>query len=135
MRVLEVREPFGIDSAVFTKRPDPAPGPHEVVLRLNALSLNYRDRLVIDGINHWRPRGPRIPVSDGVGVVVATGSAVTRFKKGDRIAPIFYPKWLDDRPTAEKMQGALGGAAAYSTSQYGALPPTSVSGCRSALRS
>ena len=99
MRVLEVREPFGIDSVAFTTRPDPAPGPRDVVIRLKALSLNYRDRLVIDGVNRWRPSGPRIPVSDGIGVIVATGSEVTRFKKGDRVAPIFYPSGsMVDRP-------------------------------------
>jgi NADPH:quinone reductase-like Zn-dependent oxidoreductase len=112
MRVLEVREPFGIDSLGFTARADPAPGPRDVVIRLQALSLNYRDRLVIDGVNRWRPPGPRIPVSDGVGVVVATGQSVTRFAVGDRVAPIFYPRWIDGGPSTEKMQSALGGAAA-----------------------
>ncbi len=112
MKVLEVREPFGVDSITFTTRPDPVPGPRDIVIRLTALSLNYRDRLVIDGVSRWRPRGPRIPVSDGVGIVAAAGSAVTRFREGDRVAPIFYPKWIDGRPAAEKMQGALGGAAA-----------------------
>ena len=112
MRVLEVREPFGIDALAFPTRPDPSPGPRDIVIQLKALSLNYRDRLVIDGVNRWRPNGPRIPVSDGVGLIVGTGSAVTRFTQGDRVAPIFYPKWIDGRPAAEKMQGALGGAAA-----------------------
>src|SRR5687767_5051210 len=112
MRVLEAREPFGIDSLVFTSRPDRAPGPHEVVVRLKALSLNYRDHLVIDGVGRWRPTEPRIPVSDGVGIVVGTGSAVTRFAKGDRIAPIFYPRWINGPPSTEKMEGALGGGGA-----------------------
>lgn len=111
MRVLEVREPFGIDSLVFTTRPDPVAGPHDVVVQIHALSLNYRDHLVIDGINRWRPGGPRIPVSDGAGVVVATGPGVTRFKKEDRVTPIFYPRWIDGQPAAAKTQGALGGAA------------------------
>jgi NADPH:quinone reductase-like Zn-dependent oxidoreductase len=112
MRVLEVREPFGIESLAWATRPDPSPGPRDVVIRLGALSLNYRDRLVIDGVGRWRAAGPRIPVSDGVGVVVAAGRAVTRFAVGDRIAPVFYPKWIDGPPAAEKMEGALGGAAA-----------------------
>jgi NADPH:quinone reductase-like Zn-dependent oxidoreductase len=112
MRVLEVREPFGINSVVFTTRPDPVAGSRDVVVRLTALALNYRDQFVIDGIDRWRPREPRIPVSDGVGVVVAAGSAVTRFKNGDRVAPIFYPQWIAGRPATAKMQGALGGAAA-----------------------
>jgi len=112
MRVLEVREPFGVGSIAFTTRPDPAPGPRDVVVRLQALSLNYRDRLVVDGLGRWRPPGPRVPVSDGVGVVVATGSAVTRFATGDRVAPTFYPRWIDGGPAPEKMDVSLGGAAA-----------------------
>ena len=112
MRVLEAREPFGVDALSFAARPDPVPGQHDVVVRLTALSLNYRDHLVIDGVGRWRAPEPRIPVSDGVGVVVATGSAVTRFKEGDRVAPIFYPKWVDGPPATEKLQASLGGAAA-----------------------
>jgi NADPH:quinone reductase-like Zn-dependent oxidoreductase len=112
MRVLEVREPFGVGSIAFATRPDPAPGPRDVVVQLRALSLNYRDRLVVDGVGRWRPPGPRIPVSDGAGVVVATGGAVTRFATGDRVAPIFYPRWTDGRPAPEKMEVSLGGAAA-----------------------
>ena len=50
-------------------------------MRLKALSLNYRDHLVIDGVGRWRPPGPRIPVSDGVGIVVDAGSAVMQFAK------------------------------------------------------
>jgi NADPH:quinone reductase-like Zn-dependent oxidoreductase len=134
MRVLEVREPFGIDSVVFTTRPDPAAGPRDVVVRLTALSLNYRDQLVIDGINRWRPHGPRIPVSDGAGVVIATGAAVTRFKKGDRVAPIFYPKWIADQPATEKMQGALGGAAADGLyAEYAVIDETALVGVPSHL--
>ena len=74
MRTLEVHEPFGIDSLAFSTRPDPVPGPRDVVIRLRALSLNYRDRLVVDGVGRWRPSEPRIPVSDGVGVVIAKGA-------------------------------------------------------------
>ena len=110
MRVLEAREPFGVDSLAFAARPDPSPGPRDLVLRMNALSLNYRDRLVTDGVDRWRPPGPRIPLSDGVGTVADTGAAVTRFKIGDRVAPIFYPQWIDGEPSPEKMQVALGGA-------------------------
>lgn len=112
MKVLEVRAPFGIDSVQWVTRPDPSPGDHDVVVQLKALSLNYRDRLVVDGVNRWRPTGPRIPVSDGLGVVAATGAQVTRFRLGDRVSPTFYPRWIDGPPSAEAMDGALGGAVA-----------------------
>lgn len=110
MRVLEVREPFGIDALSFATRPDPVPGPREVVVRIEALAFNYRDRLIVEG--RWRPPVPRIPVSDGAGTIVAAGSEVTRVKVGDRVAPIFYPHWIDGGPDLEKMDGALGGRMA-----------------------
>ena len=112
MKALEVREPFGVDSLVLTSRPDPVPGPHDVVLRLHALSLNYRDHLVIQGVDRWRPTAPRIPMSDGAGVIVATGLAVSRVKEGDRVAPIFYPRWIDGGPTPGGLEKPLGGAVA-----------------------
>jgi NADPH:quinone reductase-like Zn-dependent oxidoreductase len=127
MRVLEVREPFGIDSLVFTSRPDPVPGPGEVVIRLHALSLNYRDRLVIEGFDRWRPTGPRIPVSDGAGVIAATGPEVSHVKEGDRVAPIFYPRWIDGGPTPKKMEKPLGGAVADGLyAEYAVVPESSV---------
>jgi NADPH:quinone reductase-like Zn-dependent oxidoreductase len=112
MRVLEAREPFGIDALTFTTRPNPVPGPRDVVVQLTALSLNYRDHLVVDGINRWRPPGPRIPVSDGAGVIIGCGAEVTRVKVGDRVAPIFYPMWIDGGPAPEKMDVSLGGSRA-----------------------
>jgi NADPH:quinone reductase-like Zn-dependent oxidoreductase len=112
MRVLEVRPPFGIDSLAFAERPDPAPGPRQIVVQLRALSLNYRDLLVVNGVHRWRPTGPRIPVSDGVGVVIAVGEGVTRVRIGDRVAPIFYPLWIEGGPAPDKMDLPLGGSGA-----------------------
>ena len=63
----------------------PAPGPTQVLMKMAAWSLNYRDLLVIGGMEGWRPETDVVPVSDGVGIVVAAGSDVTRFSIGDRI--------------------------------------------------
>ena len=112
MKVIQICDSFGVDAVQLVERPDPAPGPGQVVLKMNAFSINYRDLLVVNGVGRWKPSLPRIPLSDGVGIVTATGDGVARVKVGDRVAPIFYPKWLDGRVAAEKMGQSLGGAAA-----------------------
>jgi len=112
MKVIQICDSFGVDAVQLVERPDPAPGPGQVVLKMNAFSINYRDLLVVNGVGRWKPSLPRIPLSDGVGIVTATGDGVARVKVGDRVAPIFYPKWLEGRVAAEKMGQSLGGAAA-----------------------
>jgi NADPH:quinone reductase-like Zn-dependent oxidoreductase len=112
MKVFEIRDGFGVDALKLAERPEPVPGPGQIVLKMRAFSINYRDLLVVNGVSRWRPPFGRIPLSDGVGVVAAVGSSVSRLKIGNRVAPIFYPKWLEGGPAEEKVGGALGGAAA-----------------------
>lgn len=112
MKVIEIRDNLGMDSLQLVERPDPVAGPGQVVLKMRAFSINYRDLLVVNGVGRWKPSLPRIPLSDGVGLVAAMGSGVSRVKMGDRVAPIFYPKWPDGRVASEKMSSPLGGAVA-----------------------
>ena len=112
MKVIEIRDKFGVEFLAVAERPEPVPGPDQVVLKMKAFSLNYRDLLVVNGVGRWKPSLPRIPLSDGVGLVAAAGSGVSRVKMGDRVAPIFYPNWLDGRVASEKMGSPLGGAIA-----------------------
>jgi len=112
MKVIEIRDKFGVEFLAVAERPEPVPGPEQVVLKMKAFSLNYRDLLVVNGVGRWKPFLPRVPLSDGVGLVAAMGSGVSRVKMGDRVAPIFYPKWLDGRVASEKMGSPLGGAVA-----------------------
>jgi NADPH:quinone reductase-like Zn-dependent oxidoreductase len=102
----------GIAALKLDERPTPAPGRGEALVKMTAAALNFRDLLVINGTGSWKPQAPRIPVSDGVGVVVAVGDQVTRFRRGDRVAGIFNPNWLDGECTPEKTVGALGSAEA-----------------------
>jgi len=103
MKVVEIRDKFGVDSLKLVERPDPVPGRGQVVLKMKAFSINYRDLLVVNGVGRWRPPLGRVPLSDGVGIVAATGNGVSRVKVGDRVRPIFYPKWLEGRVAADKM--------------------------------
>ncbi len=100
---------FGIDSMEFVERPTPEPGPGEVLVKIHAVSFNYRDLLVVKGLYNPRMTLPRIPCSDGAGEVIAVGSQATRWKPGDRVAGIFMQNWLDGPPAPAKVRGALGG--------------------------
>ncbi|MFO0547019.1 MAG: NAD(P)-dependent alcohol dehydrogenase [Polyangiaceae bacterium] len=82
--------------------------PHEVRVRVRAVSLNYRDLIVARGAA--KRERPVVPVSDGAGEVIAVGSAVTRVAVGDRVAAAFFPTWLSGPLAAEHHQNALGGS-------------------------
>ncbi len=110
MQVYEIQEPKGIDSVVLAERPDPKPGYGEVLVRLRAASLNYRDLSVARGSYGRGIPVPLIPLSDGSGEVVEVGSGVTRWKEGDRVAGIFMQGWLGGQLDEAKSRTALGGA-------------------------
>jgi NADPH:quinone reductase-like Zn-dependent oxidoreductase len=81
----------------------------EVRVRVRAVALNYRDLMVAHG-NYGATGGqPLIPCSDASGEVMATGAGVTRFKTGDRVASVFFPKWIEGEATPVKTAFALGG--------------------------
>ena len=100
---------FGIDNLELATLPDPVPQRGEVLVRVHAVSLNYRDLMVVEGRYNPKMHLPRIPCSDGAGEVVAVGEGVTRVKPGDRVAGIFMQNWIDGEPDAAKIKGALGG--------------------------
>jgi NADPH:quinone reductase-like Zn-dependent oxidoreductase len=99
----------GIENLRRGKVPMPAPGPTQVLMKMAAWSLNYRDLLVIGGMEGWRPETDVVPVSDGVGIVVAAGSDVTRFGIGDRISAIFLPNWRVGPLTRDAYTRPVGG--------------------------
>ena len=82
------------------------------MVRMGAVSLNFRDLLVATGYDRWRPPTGRIPGSDGVGDVIKVGTGVTRFKAGDRVMTTILPNWISGPLTPEKRIGGLGGPAA-----------------------
>ena len=102
----------GIDRLERVRLAEPEPAAREVLVELRAAVLNYRDLLVVRGVGGWKPSGPRIPVSDGVGIVVARGRSVSRVRVGDRVAGIFLPRWIDGELDAGAYVDSLGGAQA-----------------------
>jgi NADPH:quinone reductase-like Zn-dependent oxidoreductase len=115
---------FGIDSLEFVERPTPQPGPGEVLVRVHAISLNYRDLLMVKGLYNPKLKLPRIPCSDGAGEVAAVGEGVIRWKTGDRVAGIFMQNWLDGPLTPAKSKGALGGDIDGMLAEYVVLRDT-----------
>jgi NADPH:quinone reductase-like Zn-dependent oxidoreductase len=101
---------FGIDNLKITERDSPVPGPGQVLIRMKAWSLNYRDLLVVKGLYNPKLKLPFVPFSDGAGEVLATGEGVGSFRTGDRVMPIFMQGWLTGPYIDAYGKTALGGA-------------------------
>lgn len=111
MKAYEIIGEGGIDALALNERADPTPGPGEVLVRVRASSINYRDLMTVMDPG---PRGipyPRIPNSDGAGEVLAVGEGGSRFKPGDKVCGTFFQGWIDGPITAADMARALGGTA------------------------
>jgi NADPH:quinone reductase-like Zn-dependent oxidoreductase len=110
MRLYRLAGPAGDDRLTLTEADDPAPGPRDLLVRMRAVSLNYRDLMVLEGrYAHGGVPDGLVPCSDGAGEVVAIGSQVDRFAVGDRIAGLFMPRWLGGPYEARYGADSLGG--------------------------
>lgn len=109
---------FGIDNLELIDRPMPQPARGQVLIRVHAVSLNYRDLLVTTGKYNPKLALPRIPCSDGAGEIAALGEGVTRWQTGQRVAGIFMQNWIEGPPAAAKQRGALGGDIEGMAAEY-----------------
>ena len=110
MRVFQIEGEWGMDHLKLSTRPEPKAGPGQVLVKMTASSLNYRD-LVVPNRGYGNHTGtlPLIPVSDGVGVVSAIAPGVTRVAVGDRVCPTFFQNWISGEPDLERLTRSLGG--------------------------
>jgi NADPH:quinone reductase-like Zn-dependent oxidoreductase len=109
MRSWQLTAP-GLEHLALVERASPEPGDHEVLVRVRACSLNYRDWLFSSGTYRAPAKLPIVPCSDAAGEVVAVGKRVTAWRPGDRVITSFFTGWVDGAQTQDSTTTALGGA-------------------------
>jgi len=125
MKVFQIQDQWDMDHLRLATRPEPNPGPGQVLLRMKAASLNYRDLLVpFRGYGPHTGELPLIPISDGVGEVIEIGAGVTRVRVGDRVCPCFRQGWIDGPP--EPSHAPLGGPIDGTMAELMCLPAEGV---------
>ncbi|HUR96937.1 MAG TPA: NAD(P)-dependent alcohol dehydrogenase [Pyrinomonadaceae bacterium] len=112
MKAYEIQQ-FGIENLALVDRETPEPNAKEVLVRIRAASLNFRDLMVATGTYNPRMKMPAVPLSDGAGEIVAVGDGVTKWKVGDRVIPIFAQRWIDGETSEEKRRTSLGAGAQW----------------------
>lgn len=110
MKAFQIRGEWSLAALQLVDLPEPQAGPGEVKLRMLGAALNYRDLLVpLRGYGRFTGELPLIPLTDGVGEVVAVGAGVTRVMVGDRVIPLTHQRWFDGPLRNEHAWDALGG--------------------------
>ena len=117
---------FGVDYLERMELPMLQIAPGKVLIRVHAVSLNYRDLMMVKGLYNPKMTLPRIPCSDGAGEIAAIGEDVSRVRVGDRVCGIFMQRWLDGPLTAEKSKAALGGDVDGMLAEYALLDQNGV---------
>ena len=116
MKAYQYRMGEPIAALQIVDLPMPSFGPGQVLIKMHAASLNFRDLLVVTGQFPRVQQEVIIPLSDGAGEVVEVGSSVTTLKRGDRVTPLYCQSWrageMQDGGTAWSLGGCIDGVAA-----------------------
>lgn len=122
MRALEAQS-FSIDSLRLVERPVPSPRRGEILVRVRAASLNYRDLAILGQKYLPSLPLPYVPASDACGEVVEVGEEVTRFRVGERVMPVYTQGWHDGMPTPEqRTKRTLGAPLSGVLQEYVVVP-------------
>jgi len=108
MRAYRIENFGSVDGIVLGESPDPQPGTREILVRVRATSLNYRDLMVLKGGGRGPTKQGVVPLSDGAGEVVALGDRTSRFAVGDRVIGCFHPRWFGGPIKADYLTDRLG---------------------------
>ena len=109
---------FGRENLKQNDIPQPTPGPGEALVRISAVALNYRDKLLYDGNYNPHLEFPITQVADAVGEVVAVGPNVSRVKVGDRVVTSYCTRWIDGEPTSKESLYSLGNVIPGALAEY-----------------
>jgi NADPH:quinone reductase-like Zn-dependent oxidoreductase len=117
MRAYQLQQP-GIDTLAKVDLPMPKPAHRQVLVKVAACSLNFRDLAIVLGKYRMPTKPNVIPLSDGAGEVIEVGAGTTRVKVGDRVAGCFFQRWSGGLPGADAQGSALGGTADGMLAEY-----------------
>ena len=108
MKAYELDGSGKIDNIVIRERAMPKPGPREVLVRMRAASLNYRDLMILRSQYLAGGKAGQVPLSDGVGEVIEAGEGVSLVTIGDRVMGTFFPRWLGGAISAASIRDQPG---------------------------
>jgi NADPH:quinone reductase-like Zn-dependent oxidoreductase len=126
VKAYEIRSEAGAGHLVLADRPKPSPGSGEILIRIRATSLNYRDLLTVRGGIGPSTKPALIPLSDGAGEVAEVGQGVTRVRSGDRVIGIFTPAWISGRARPGMTESLGGGMSDGMLREFAVLPESAV---------
>src|ERR1700722_2382190 len=108
----------GVDALLVVESPEPKPQYRQVLVKVKACSLNYRDLAIVRGTYRMPVCENLVPLSDGAGEVIEIGPGVTRVRAGDRGAGNFFQRWAGGEPGADSHKSALGGGIDGMLAEY-----------------
>jgi NADPH:quinone reductase-like Zn-dependent oxidoreductase len=122
MKAYQLQAYNSLDSLQLIDLPEPNVGANDVLVKIRANSMNYRELIILGGGYDRNKKLPVIPASDGAGEVVGIGENVTAFKVGDRVASTFFRDWESGKATETQMNTALGGGVDGTLAEYVVFP-------------
>ncbi len=125
MKAWQLRS-FGRENLICADVPIPKPGPSEILIRVSAVSLNYRDKLMAEGLYIPDLIFPITQVADTVGEVVEIGADVTRIAVGDRVVTQYATTWVDGDPKGDELLHTLGGKIPGGLAEYLSIKESAV---------